>query len=90
MEDVTPGLFETINSDTAIKNWLVDYVGTQHNPANEEVTVAMIVETMAKEFPEFLLVVAEENWIRGYHQALEDVETGRQAEESELENQNEE
>jgi len=37
-----------------------------------------------------LLVVAEENWIRGYHQALEDVETGRQAEESELENQNEE
>ena len=28
---------------------------------------------MAKEFPEFLLVVAEENFIRGYEQALTDV-----------------
>ena len=90
MEDVTPGLLETINTDTVIKNWLVDYVGNQHNPENEEVTVAMIVETMAKEFPEFLLVVAEENWIRGYHQALDDVDAGRQAAESELELQNEE
>jgi len=88
MEDVTPGSLEAIHTDTVIKNWLVDYVGTQHNPESEEVTVAMIVETMAKEFPEFLLVVAEENWIRGYHQALEDVELGRQAVESELELQN--
>jgi len=83
MEDVTPGLFETINTDTAIKNWLVDYVGTQHNPANEEVTVAMIVETMAKEFPDFLLAIAEENWIRGYHQALADVEDGKKLVEEE-------
>ena len=28
---------------------------------------------MSKEFPEFLLVVAEENFIRGYEQALTDV-----------------
>mgnify|MGYP003629360255 CR=1 FL=1 len=48
MEDVTPGLLETVRTDTVIKNWLVDYVGTQHNPENEEVTVAMIVETIAK------------------------------------------
>jgi hypothetical protein len=34
----------------------------------------MIVETLAQEFPEFLMVVAEENWLRGYHQALTDVE----------------
>ena len=31
---------------------------------------------MAEEFPEFLLAIAEENWIRGYHQALTDVEVG--------------
>ena len=37
----------------------------------------MIVETVAKEFPEFLLSVAEENWVRGYQQALDDVEVGR-------------
>ena len=35
----------------------------------------MIVEVIAKEFPEFLLVVAEENFIRGYEQALADVES---------------
>ena len=33
----------------------------------------MITEVFAKEFPEFLLAVAEENWVRGYHQALEDI-----------------
>ena len=31
---------------------------------------------MAEEFPDFLLLVAEENWIRGYEQALNDVEEG--------------
>ena len=36
----------------------------------------MIVEVVSREFPEFLLAVAEENWIRGYHQALNDVDEG--------------
>jgi hypothetical protein len=87
MEDVTPGLKERVNTDTIMKNWLVDYVGNQHDPENEEVTVEMIVETMATEFPEFLMAVAEENWIRGYHQALEDVEVGRNAEDAEVEHE---
>ena len=90
MEDTTQGLKETVNVDTAMKSWLVNYVGEQHNPKGDAVTVEMIVETMAKEFPEFLMAIAEENWVRGYHQALDDIETGRQAVESELELQNEE
>jgi len=44
--------------------------------SGEEVTVEMIVEVMAEEFPEFLMLVAEENWIRGYEQALDDVSEG--------------
>ena len=88
MEDITQGLKEVVDTDTVMKNWLVDYVGTQLDPESNEVTVEMIVETMAKEFPEFLMAIAEENWIRGYHQALDDVEIGRNA--AELENQNEE
>ena len=88
MEDVTQGLKETVDTNTVMKNWLVNYVGDQHNPQEDAVTVEMIVETMAEEFPEFLMAVAEENWIRGYHQALEDVEMGRKA--AELEAQNEE
>jgi len=31
---------------------------------------------VAREFPEFLLAIAEENWVRGYQQAIEDVDTG--------------
>ena len=68
---------ETVEADTPMKEWLVNYVGEQHEPGDDQVTVEMIVETMAKEFPEFVLALAEENWIRGYQQALDDVEVGQ-------------
>ena len=58
-----------------LKELLVDYVGSLNE--EEEVTVEMIVEVMAKEFPEFLMLVAEENWIRGYKQAIHDVDEGQ-------------
>ena len=74
-----PTLHEAVNSDTALKEWLVDYVGEKHKPESEEVTVEMIVATIADEFPEFLMAIAEENWVRGYHQALVDVEEGQKA-----------
>ena len=64
--------------DSSVKNWLVNYVGDKHQPEDENVTVEMIVETMADEFPEFLLAVAEENWIRGYQQAIHDVSNSEQ------------
>ena len=69
--------------ETPIKQWLVDYVGKNTSPEDDEVTTEMIVECMAKEFPEFLMTVAEENWVRGYQQALADVDYGRQAESDE-------
>ena len=84
-----PTLEQLVGEDTELKRWLVDYVGInaeKHIPyggENNEVTVQMIVELFAKEFPEFLMAVAEENWIRGYRQALEDVDSGRQAEQAE-------
>ena len=59
-----------------IKEILVNYVGEKTNPENGDVTVEHIIEVMAEEFPDFLMVVAEENWIRGYEQALNDVEEG--------------
>ena len=64
---------QTVESDSPMKEWLIGYVGEQHEPEDDAVTVEMIVETMAKEFPEFVLALAEENWIRGYQQALDDV-----------------
>lgn len=57
-----------------LKQLFVNYVGDKLQPENGEVNVEMIVAVMAEEFPEFLLLVAEENFIRGYKQALEDVE----------------
>jgi hypothetical protein len=76
-----PTLKETVGTDTELKEWLVNYVGQNLDPDNEngEVTVEMIVETVSKEFPEFLLAVAEENWVRGYYQAMVDVEQGTKA-----------
>jgi hypothetical protein len=87
--DENPTLIETVDTTTPMKEWLVEYVGTQHNPNNEDVTVEMIIETMSKEFPEFLMVLAEENWIRGYHQALTDVTEGQMAYQAELNSQQE-
>ena len=62
--DANPVLTETVEKITPIKEWLVEYVGERHNPEDREVTVEMVVNTVADEFPEFLMVVAEENWIR--------------------------
>jgi hypothetical protein len=59
-----------------MKTWLVEYVGNKLNPENGEVTVEMIVEVMAEEFPDFLMLLAQENWLRGYQQALHDVDYG--------------
>ena len=87
MEDITEGLAEVVSPDTEMKEWLVSYVGEKHNPDDEGVTVEMIVTTMANEFPEFLLAVAEENWIRGYEQGLDDVYVGKGLVEKENEKQ---
>jgi hypothetical protein len=77
MEDKNPLLESTVETQQSdLKRWLVNYVGEKTNPENGDVTVENIIEVMADEFPEFLLVIAEENWIRGYHQALTDVEVG--------------
>jgi hypothetical protein len=71
-----PTLSEPVAPDNDLKNMLVEYTGERINPEDQNVTVEMIVDVIAKEFPEFLLVVAEENWVRGYQQGLEDVEAG--------------
>jgi len=68
-------LKEKVEKENSMKEWLVTYVGEKLSPENEEVTVEMIVEVMASEFPEFVMVLAEENFIRGYQQAMVDLES---------------
>ena len=83
-------LKEKVQTENPMKQWLVGYVGEtysaaleKHNSEEEEsidwdgdVTVEMIVESMSLEFPEFIMALAEENFIRGYDQALQDTIEG--------------
>ena len=60
-----------VTAENPLKDMLVNYVGNNNkNVTEDKVTVENIIETLSEEFPEFLLVIAEENFIRGYHQDL--------------------
>ena len=82
-----PALKQTVEPDNDIKNILVEYTGEKSNPGDQLVTVEMIIELLADEFPELVLALAEENWIRGYEQGLTDVEDGLKIREEENEKQ---
>ena len=69
-----PVLGMTVEKDSELKNYLVEYVGTKFD--REEVTVNMVAEIMAHEFPEFVYAVAEENFLRGYQLGLNDAVNG--------------
>tara|TARA_Y100000310_G_C20416975_1_gene684797 strand:- start:90 stop:494 length:405 start_codon:yes stop_codon:yes gene_type:complete len=75
--DENPDLFQEVKPDTEVKKWLVEYVGNKLKPEDDSVTIEMIIEVLATEFPEFLMPIAEENFIRGYQQAMNDVDEGQ-------------
>ena len=70
-------LNKEVEPENPMKEWMINYIGEKHAPEDGSVTVEMIIETMAVEFPEFLLALAEENWLRGYRQAITDVDEGQ-------------
>tara|TARA_R110001583_G_scaffold27772_4_gene98963 strand:- start:1171 stop:1476 length:306 start_codon:yes stop_codon:yes gene_type:complete len=74
-EDLT----KEVQSNSELKGMIVNYVGTKKNPENDEVTLQLVLDTFSEEFPEFVLPLAEENFIRGYNQALFDVDEGNRA-----------
>lgn len=61
--------------ENPLKELFVNYVGEKLQPEDGQITVDMIISVMADEFPEFVLVMAEENFIQGYKQAMADVES---------------
>ena len=68
-----PVLAMPVQPDSELKEYLVEYVGKKFD--REEVTVHMVAETLASDFPEFLFAFAEENFLRGYQQGLDDATT---------------
>ena len=61
-------------SDSELKKILVEYMKPRMKNSETKVTVKNVIENFSKEFPELLLALAEENWINGYTQALQDLE----------------
>tara|TARA_Y100000592_G_scaffold89387_1_gene146569 strand:+ start:1376 stop:1672 length:297 start_codon:yes stop_codon:yes gene_type:complete len=90
VDETSDILEKSVHPENELKTILVNYVGEKQTPDGDNVTVEMIVDQLANEFPEFVLAVAEENFVRGYQQALTDVEVGRKAwEEEQQENEQE-
>lgn len=67
-----PILGMVVEQDSELKKFLVEHVGTKFD--KEEVTVDMICEALAIEFPEFMYAMAEENFLLGYQEGLKDAE----------------
>lgn len=69
-------LDQEVESTNPLKEMFVNYVGEKLQPEDGRVTVEMVVKVLAEEFPEFVVVMAEENFIQGYKQAFADMERG--------------
>ena len=67
-----PMLAMPVEPNSELKQYLVEYVGTKLD--NKDVTVNMIAEVLATDFPEFVFAFAEENFLRGYQLGLDDAE----------------
>jgi len=69
-----------VEKTTPLKEYIVDYVGnkidSQSGPETLDVTVEMIIHVLTEDFPEIVLALAEENFIRGYEQGLNDQSIG--------------
>ena len=64
-----------ISSGTSpLKEMIVEYVGEKMQPQDNEVTYEMVVGLLAEEFPEVVMLLAEENFLLGYQVAMEDKE----------------
>ena len=77
--EINEELENEVQTDSELKELIVNYVGTKKSPENDEVTLQLVLDTFSEEFPEFVLPLAEENFIRGYNQALFDVDQGNKA-----------
>ena len=77
--EINEDLENEVQTDSELKELIVNYVGTKKSPENDEVTLQLVLDTFSEEFPEFVLPLAEENFIRGYNQALFDVDQGNKA-----------
>ena len=65
-------LEKQVNPDSELKEYIINYVGEKLNPENGEINIEMIISVLASDFPDIVLALAEENFIRGYQQGVND------------------
>jgi len=61
-----------VKRESKLKEVIIDYIGETIHPEEPNVTVEDVVSLFADEFPEFLFVVAQENFLNGYKHGLAD------------------
>jgi hypothetical protein len=64
-------------TEAPLKDAIVEYVGDKLQPENDEVTYDMVANVLAEEFPEFMVYIAEENYIRGWQVGYVDAMTDK-------------
>ena len=65
-------LEKQVNPDSELKEYIINYVGEKLKPENGEINIEMIISVLASDFPDIVLALAEENFIRGYQQGVND------------------
>ena len=69
-------LNDTVENNNELMDYIINYVGQETQPENDEVTIGMVIDVLAEKFPQLVLCLSEEKWVRGYQQALTDVQEG--------------
>ena len=63
-------LDKTVEVRNELQEDLVRHVRNKIN--EDQVTLGQVIGILASEFPELVITIAEENWVRGYKQGLDD------------------
>ena len=61
-----------VKRESKLKEVIINYIGETVHPEDPNVTVEDVVSIFADEFPEFLFVVAQENFLNGSKHGLAD------------------
>jgi hypothetical protein len=65
-------LDKVVEAGNELQEDLVRHVRNRIN--EDQVTLGQVIGILASEFPEIVITIAEENWVRGYKQGLDDAE----------------
>ena len=65
-------LDKVVEAGNELQEDLVRHV--RNRTSQDQVTLGQVIGILASEFPELVITIAEENWIRGYKQGLDDAE----------------